>query len=133
MTDRRRFLTLAVAGAFAPGFARASEKKEGKEEKVGPRIDLPTLTATLLRSNGRRGVLTVQATLFVEAPALAKKATLSRPRLMDAYVSTLQVWAAQQVPGAAPNVDLLAKVLQRETDRVIGKGAQFLLGGVMVT
>jgi hypothetical protein len=132
MHDRRRFLLVALAGALAPALGRASERKGDKEKSVEPRIDLPTLSATVIRPNGRRGVLTVQATLLAEEPAVAKKAALSRPRLMNAYVAALQIWAARQVPGAAPNVDLLTQVLQAETDRVVGKGARFLLGGVMV-
>lgn len=94
---------------------------------------MPTLTATVRRPDGRRGVLTVQASLNAPAPAVAQKAVLLRPRLMDAYVTALQGMAATLVPGVPPDLDVLTRVLQRETDRVIGKGAAVLLGGVMIS
>lgn len=137
MYDRRRLLVRALivtlAPSLGPAAAFASEKKEGEGPAAGPLIDLPTLTATVRRPDGRRGVLTVQASLNAPAPAVAQKAVLLRPRLMDAYVTALQGMAATLVPGVPPDLDVLTRVLQRETDRVIGKGAAVLLGGVMIS
>lgn len=134
---RRLFLSLvATAAAAAAGGARASEKKkeEGKEGGSSPFLELPTLTAVAIRPDGRRGVLTVQATLRIPDAAKRAKATQLMPRLKDAYVTSLQSWAYQMVPGSLPNVTLMTQSLQKATDRVLGpgSGATVLLGGVML-
>lgn len=135
MHRRRLFLTLVAAAAAAAGGARAAEKKEeGKEGGGSPFLELPTLTAVAIRPDGRRGVLTVQATLRIPDAAKRAKATQLIPRLKDAYVTSLQSWAYQMVPGSLPNVALMTQSLQKATDRVLGagNGATVLLGGVML-
>lgn len=137
MIHRRRLFLSLIAAAAAAGAsdARASEKKaEGKEGDGNPFLELPTLTATAIRPDGRRGVLTVQATLRIPDAEKRLKATKLMPRLKDAYVSSLQIWAYQMVPGSLPNVILMTQSLQKATDRVLGpgNGATVLLGGVMM-
>jgi flagellar basal body-associated protein FliL len=120
-------LTTARADASAAG---GGEKKKGGGESF---IQFPTLTASLIRPGGRRGVLTVEAGLDVRDGALRSRAESSFPRLRDAYVRYLTTYAATVPPGGPPNPDTIAVALQRSTDQVLGKpGAKLLLGTVMI-
>ena len=91
------------------------------------------LTATLRRPDGSRGILTVQGGLDVQDPALRARAAASGPRLRDAYIRTLDLYAASLTPGAPPDVDQIGFRLQQATDAVLGrKGAKVLLGTILV-
>jgi hypothetical protein len=133
MLNRRRLIALIAAPAvLAPAavFAQGGEKKKGGGISY---IQFPTLTATILRSNGQRGVLTVEAGVDVPNSALRARANLSEPRLRAAYVQLLQAYVWQLGPGEPPNPDYLSMALQRETDRVLGQpGAHLLLGAMLV-
>jgi hypothetical protein len=133
MFNRRRLLAVLVLPALLiPGTALA----EGGERKKGggiTYIQFPTLTATIFRSDGHRGVLTVEAGVDVPDGALRAWVNLSAPRLRAAYVAFLQSYVYSLGPGAPPNPDYLALALQKETDRVLGQpGAHLLLGAMLV-
>ena len=133
MFDRRRLLAVLVLPALLlPGAALA----EGGERKKGggiTYIQFPTLTATIFRSDGHRGVLTVEAGVDVPNGALRARVNLSGPRLRAAYVAFLQSYVYSLGPGAPPNPDYLSVALQKETDRVLGQpGAHLLLGAMLV-
>jgi hypothetical protein len=96
-------------------------------------VQLPPLAATVVRPDGRRGVLTVETTLDLQDEALHARALASVPRLRAAYVAAVQSHAQGMAPGGAPNADRLAMQLQQETDRVLGKpGARLLLGTILI-
>src|SRR5690348_18051021 len=117
---RRRLLVLAGLAALAPlAAARADEKKK----KSGGESYLPfdTLTATTIKSNGHRGVLTVDCGLDVPDGRLREYANLSLPRLRAAYVQVVQTYAAGLASGAPPNPDFIARELQRQTDFILGR------------
>src|ERR1700733_792829 len=107
MLNRRRLIALIVAPAvLAPAFALA----QGAEKKKGggiTYIQFPTLTATILRSNGQRGVLTVEAGVDVPNSALRARVNLSEPRLRAAYVQRLQAYVWTLGAGDPPNPDYL--------------------------
>ena len=118
-------LVLASAGAAFAG--------DSKRLNTATYTSFDALTASILRPNGRRGVLTVQGGLDVKDPALKVRADASAPLLRDAYVRTLSIYSASLAPGAAPDVDQIALRLQRATDRVLRRpGARVLLGTVLV-
>ncbi len=122
-------LALALA---APAVARAGEGEGGKKQKPSYQ-ELSTLSATVNRPGGRRGVLTVEVGVDAPDPALRDRVELSQPLLRDAYVSALQPYALGLAPGSPPSADYIAMTLQRETDRVLGRrGARVLLGTVLV-
>ena len=130
--DRRRLLfALAVAPVLAPGLALAAEEK-----KKGGGLDfiqIPTLTATVTRRDGRHGVITVETGVDVPDHRLRDKADASIPRLRAAYAQVLMTYGAQLSPGSAPNADYLSRELQRQTDLVLGKpGAKLLLGAILI-
>jgi hypothetical protein len=131
--DRRQLLIFATALAAAlPGASAAAtdEKKKGGGVSF---IQLDTVTASITRPNGRRGVLTLDVGVDVPDEKLRERARLVAPRLRAAFVQVLQTYASGLPLGALPNADFLAMELQRETDRVLGrKGARLLLGTMLM-
>lgn len=129
----RRALISAIAGMSAlPAAALAAGAKRSSGGS-GTTLTFPTLTATLLRPDGRRGVLTVEVVIDAPDEAIRTRADLSRPLLRDAWATALIRFGGAMRPGTAPDVDALARDLQTAADRVIGKpGARVLLGSVIV-
>ena len=128
-----------VAGAllaFAAGDALAAHGAEGEKKKGGglSYIQFPALTASITRATGGRGVLTVELGLDVPKDnALHDRALASEPRLRDAYIRFLQLYASGLAPASPPNPDVIGEALQRSTDQVLGKpGAKLLLGTILV-
>lgn len=133
----RRLLLAAFALALAPGLAFASEaKKEGAEKKKGGGLDfiqIQTMTASIIRRDGKRGVLTVETGVDVPDHNLHDRADQSLPRLRAAYAQVLNTYAASLPPGSLPNAEYLSRELQRQTDLVLGKpGAKLLLGTILI-
>lgn len=129
--DRRRLL--AAAALAAPVLAAgAAEASAPKKKGGGPAfIQLPTLTAGIVRMDGRRGVMTVEA--GIDAGPASEQVQAVQPRLRDAYNAVLARFAAALRPGLAPDLDQLSRDLQAATDRVWGKkGLKLLLGSVIV-
>ena len=113
--------------AALPGPARAEKKEEGTF------VAIDTLTATVVAGAGRHQIMTVQAGVDAPDKALHDYAVKVTPRLQDAYIQVLQLYAGGLVPGAPPDADYVARRLQEATDRVLGKpGARFLIGGIMI-
>jgi hypothetical protein len=124
---------LALAATALP--ARASGGGEGGEAEA-PKdsfMRLSTLTATVVRPDGQRGVMTVEIGLDVPDPETHAKATQAIPRLADAHNSVIQTTAATLLPGQVPDLTKLAHDLQVATFLILRKrGAVVLLGTVMV-
>lgn len=128
---RRRLIALAVLAA--PALLAAAPKEEKKKGGGASFIQIQTLTATIMRPSGRRGVLTVEVGLDIADGKLRERAEKLVPRLRAAFVQTLQTYAAGMTPATPPNPDVLGAALQRDTDRVLGrKGARLLLGTMLV-
>lgn len=130
--NRRLFLALTLPALLAPAalLAQGTEKKKGGGISY---IQFQTLTATIIKNDGRRGVLTVDAGVDVPDAGLRAKVNLVLPRLRAAYVQVLQAYVYSLNPGAPPDPDYLSMTLQRETDRVLGRpGAKLLLGAMLV-
>jgi hypothetical protein len=130
--NRRLFLCLALPALLAPpaALAQGAEKKKGGGITY---VQFQTLTATIIKNDGRRGVLTVDAGVDVPDAGLRAKVNLVLPRLRAAYVQVLQAYVYSLNPGAPPDPDYLSMSLQRETDRVLGRpGAKLLLGAMLV-
>jgi len=130
--NRRLFLALTLPALLAPAalLAQGAKKKKGGGISY---IQFQTLTATIIKNDGRRGVLTVDAGVDVPDAGLRAKVNLVLPRLRAAYVQVLQAYVYSLNPGAPPDPDYLSMTLQRETDRVLGRpGAKLLLGAMLV-
>jgi hypothetical protein len=126
----RRGLIVAALLLAAPGVVAADQRKKGG----GPTfIELTTLTATVTRANGSRGVMTVEVGIDVPETALRLRASESVPLLQSAYAEVLRIYAAGLPPGAPPNADYLETALQRQTDLTLGRpGARLLLGTILI-
>jgi hypothetical protein len=130
--DRRALITLAALAVALPAAAAAPDTGEKKKTGGLSYLPLETLTSTIVRANGRRGVLTVELGLDVPDPKLRDRAASLQPRLRAAYVQSLQIYAAGLPAGTPPNVDYLSRELQRATDAQMGRpGARLLLGAIM--
>ena len=135
--DRRQLFSLApLAGAVIAAAAVAPAQASGSSgggKSAGGYIRFGTITSTIIRPDGRRGVLTVETGLDVPDPELNAQATLEGPRLRAAFNTVVQGFAAGLLPGAVPDVDRLHRALQVATFRTLRKrGAVLLLGTVMV-
>ena len=131
---RRLFLAalLALALPPAPG-ALAQEGEGGGRRKKPSYLQLKTVAVSIVRADGRRGVLTVEAGLDVPDPGLRDQVDLYLPRLYSAYVTALQPYALGLTSGQPPNADYIALTLQRETDHTLGRrGARLLLGSILL-
>jgi hypothetical protein len=129
----RRHLTLALIVLALAGPALAAEKTEKKKGGGESFIQLPTLTATVLRNDGGRGVMTVEVGIDVPDAGLRKRAQSSIPLLRDAFVREMLTYAPSVSSGHVPNPDIISTQLQRATDQTLGRpGAKVLLGTVLV-
>ncbi|MDR3510284.1 MAG: hypothetical protein P4L73_01500 [Caulobacteraceae bacterium] len=125
-------LALPVTAGPAAGFAEAASEPKKKGGGISY-IQFQTLTATIFRATGQRGVLTVEAGIDVPDPALRARASLSVPRLRAAYIQVLESYAGGLPPGAPPDADYISRALQAQTDRVLGRpGAGLLLGSMLI-
>jgi hypothetical protein len=126
---RRFALALPLVLAASVALAAPADKKKGGGDSF---LQLPTLTATIFRADGRRGVLTVDIGLDIPDGGLRQRASMSVPLLRAAYTQALSIYAPSINPGAPPNPDLIGAQLQRATDQVLGRpGATVLLGTIL--
>lgn len=132
--DRRALFTLMplAAGLAAVSATRAMASEGGGAAPKPAFTRFPTLTGTIVRPDGRRGVMTVEVGLDVHDPELAERAALEAPRLRAAYSEVVQKAAAETRPGGPPDADRLSHDIQLATSRLLGPGARSLLGTVMV-
>ena len=131
---RRRLLAALCALATLPASAAVAQEGEGGAKKAKPPyLQLKTVAVSIVRGNGRRGVLTVEVGLDVQDPGLRNRVELYLPLLYSAYVSALQPYALGLGLGQPPNADFISATLQRETDRTLGRrGAKLLLGSILL-
>ncbi|MBV9510460.1 MAG: Tat pathway signal protein [Caulobacteraceae bacterium] len=124
---------MAAQGLALPAPALAAEAPAKKKGGGLNYIQFETLTATVIRPNGRRGVMTVDSGVDVPDAGLRQRATLSTPRLQAAYVQWLTAYAASLAPGQPPDADYMSTSLQRQTDLILGRpGAHLLLGAILI-
>jgi len=125
-------LSLLAAASLAapPAFAG-----HGKEEKKAPAtyFALQPLTATTIRRDGRRGVMTLETGVQALDPSLMERAQQSEPRLRAAFAQVLMTYTAGMPRGAAPDLNYLGSRMQDAADKVLGrKGSKVLLGSALV-
>jgi hypothetical protein len=136
MLVRRKLFAMILAAPFAlaaPAVMAAADASEKKKGGGISYIQLPVLTATAFRSDGRRGVLTLEAGIDVPDAALRTRANLLQPRLRAAYVQMLETYAGGLAGGAPPDADYISRALQTQTNQVLGRpGARFLLGSIII-
>lgn len=128
---RFALVTLALTALTTPAWAGA----KAPEHRGGPitYVHLPGLTTNVLRSNGRWGVVTIEAGLDIQDEKLRIRVQKCIPVLMDAYTRAMAGIGPGVHPGSEPDLDLVSTSLQSVTNRVLGRaGATFLVGSVIV-
>lgn len=125
---------LAGGSLAAPTVALAGHGG-GEEKKAPPTyFALEPINAVVLRRDGRRGVMTVEAGIEAKDPKLMERAQASTPRLRAAFAQVLMVYAAGLRGGAPPDMDYVARELQKACDQVVGKpGAKVLMGSALLS
>ena len=132
--DRRALFSLAPAAVGLLALAAAPTRaSEGGAASTNSYVRMATVTATTVRPDGRRGVMTVETGIDVPDAALRARAEQDAPRLRAAYNAVVQRTASALLPGAVPDIDRLSRELQAATRATLGRrGATLLLGTVMV-
>ena len=133
--NRRLILALSLAPALLGGAALANEPAKEDRKKGGGTsfLQIQTLTATVTRMGGRRGVLTVDCGLDIADEKLREKATLSVPRLRARMIQSLAMYGAGLPAARAPDADYIAGLLQRDANALLGStGAKLLLGAILI-
>ena len=133
--DRRALFGLAPAavGLLALAATPARASSGGGSPSTNSYVRMATVTATTVRPDGRRGVMTVETGIDVPDAALRGRAEQDAPRLRAAYNAVVQRAASALLPGAVPDVNRLSRELQAATNATLGRrGATLLLGTVMV-
>ena len=128
---RRALLLAPLALAATPALAAGGGGGGGGS--AGGYIRYPTITATTTRSDGRRGVMTVETGVDAPDAALKLRAEQSQPRMRAVFNILVQREANTLLPGGVPNVERLAAQLQSATNIILGqRGARLLIGTVMI-
>jgi hypothetical protein len=132
MTRRELIAVLLLAALAGP--AAAADKPEGKKGPAGASFLLiDGLKVSVNRGRGRRGVMSLECGLDVPDPVLRARVQSLLPRLRAAFLAALQVYASGLDPGELPDMDIISRELQRQTDMIVGKpGARLLLGSSVV-
>ena len=126
---RRALLVAPLALAATPALASGG----GGGGSGGGYVRYPTVTATTIRADGRRGVMTVETGVDAPDAALKLRAEQSQPRMRAVYNILVQREANTLLPGGVPNVERLAAQLQSATNIIMGRrGCHLLLGTVMI-
>ena len=148
MARFRTLLVLLCAVAFAaPAFASGGgHGDEGEKKKLkGPQKDRPitslkswvmvdAFTISIIQDGRVRGKFTVSFGMDVPDDALREKAEALMPRLRDAWLSELNLYAATTLrPKRVADVAGVSDLLQRTADAVLGKpGSKVLMAQATV-
>jgi len=122
---------LAAPLVLAAGPALASGGGSGSTNSY---VRYPTVTATTIRADGRRGVMTVETGVDVPDPVMRLRAEQSQPRIRAVFAILVQREAESLLPNGVPNVDRLARQMQSAVNIILGQRgvATLLLGTVMI-
>ncbi|MFM8755188.1 MAG: hypothetical protein ACKODL_10975 [Phenylobacterium sp.] len=94
---------------------------------------LPVINANVLRANRTRGVMSLESGLDVPDAKLRARVELLVPRLRSDLSQRLAAYTANLPAGAAPNLDLLTPLLQKQVDVTAGQpGARLLIMNVLI-
>lgn len=129
--------TLAALAALAgaSGAARAQDAPPGRHITTAQTYLAQTPVHAPVRARGRTAGQ-LQIAFGLDIPSRGDRALIQerQPWLRDAYTRTVLNYAARQYAWPdVPDADVIAALLQAETDRLIGPGrARVLLDTVMI-
>ncbi|WP_203290868.1 flagellar basal body-associated FliL family protein [Maricaulis parjimensis] len=129
------------APAMAGGYAKSPPAQQSNEESrhrtltnSPSYVPIAALTATVQANHRARGLLQIEAGLEVPDAQLRRRVERYMPRLRNAWVTALSVYAGVNYRyGDIPDADRIAEVLQEATDMTLGEeGAQILIGMIII-
>ncbi len=133
-------LSLVLAtGAGSYAYAPPPEEDESEQEGrsltgAASYMRFPPLQTALQENRRTRGMLQVR--LALDAPQRSTRRLIEDREmwLRDAYAETLLLYGARMYRwGQVPDADMIADLLQQDTDRLLGEGrAQVVLDTVVV-
>jgi flagellar basal body-associated protein FliL len=146
MSPFRAMLLLSCAiAAAAPALASGGGHGEEKKKPKGPQKERPytslkswvmvdPFTISIVQDGRLRGKFTVSFGMDVPDDALRAKAEALMPRLRDAWLSELNLYAATSLrPRRAADVAGVSDLLQRTADSVLAQaGSKVLMGQATV-
>lgn len=144
----KRFLSCLLCALLATAnVADASEKKseKGGKDVKAPKKQRPItsldswvmvdpFSVTVVQEDRIRGKVSLSFGMDVPDAQLREKAELLMPRLQDAWLSQMNLYAATTIrPGKPANIVDVSNILQSAADRVLGKtGSKILIASVIV-
>lgn len=130
---KRLCLMICVAALMgtSPAFAASKQKKVTADTNF---LMLPPLTASVGGPYRFSGIMNIEIGLVIKDEDLRAYAEQIAPRLRAAHNQALTRFSMSYYrPGTVPDVETLARNLQRATDEALGKeGAELLMGSVIV-
>ena len=116
-------LALFLAFAVAVGSVQASEKKDGDTAHVGPSyVDVPWLTAPLLRDGVIQGYLIFEAKLQVASEGEAEAVRLQLPKLRDAFLRVLSKdKVVREDRSGVLDLEQISESLKNSANKVLGE------------
>ncbi|MFZ5610258.1 MAG: flagellar basal body-associated FliL family protein [Pseudomonadota bacterium] len=130
----RLFPLILAAGmalpAAPPAQGSAKPAAEGTDTSVGAEafIRVEPIIISVLRGSTVAGLMSLTVELQVPDAAKREEVAAIRPRLRDGYLRALSRLASTTLDIDRPlNFELLTRMLQRDTDRVLGPGVARVL------
>ena len=143
-------LIISVLAATAPVHAAGGGHGAKKEGHGGSKAKAPKkqrpitsleswvmvdpFSVTVIQNDSIRGKVSVSFGMDVPDAELRERAELIMPRLQDAWLNRLNLYASTTVrPGKPANIDDVSQLLQSTADQVLGKpGSRALIASVIV-
>lgn len=124
----------AMAAPPAESGASESESRHRNLTSSSTYMPLPPLTATVQANYRSQGLLQIEAGLEIDDPRLRRRVERYMPRLRNAYVSALTLYAGSYYTfGEVPDAERIAALLQEATNMTLGQeGADVLLGMIII-
>lgn len=109
-------------------------KKQRPITSLASWVMVDPFSVTVIQSDAIRGKVSVSFGIDVPDDALRAKAELIMPRLQDAWLTRLNLYAATTVrPGKPANIEEVAMLLQSTADQLLGTpGSRVLIASVIV-
>jgi hypothetical protein len=133
--NRRLILSALTAAACLVPALPAQASGHGEKKKGGGLgyTQFPMISVFTKGAGNRHGSMSVEVGLYCDDAKLTDQVKLYRPRLMDAYVTKLQGYAANLTASSLVDTDYVAAQLQATTDKILGRpGAKVLLGSILL-
>jgi len=124
-------------GGGGGGGAPAPAADDGRRRSITSSEDylpLPELMTTVQADFRSAGLLQIEAGLEIHDHNLLRRAEENMPRLRDAYVSALSLYAGMNYRfGDVPDANRIAELMQNATDHALGEdGAIIYISMIMI-